>query len=196
MTYDTILEAVAQALADDHEKRTGTKLHRALFKDTAATAISAYISTLSPDVSGLVERLKETADVCRAHELNEIWIEDLEEAADALTALSLQLAAERKRVEVLTHAIEQLHGPLSVASLTARAETAEASLTLAQEENERLRKALEWYEDQASAMARYSIQVKPEAMMAIVTSMSLDAGQRARAALSTTSKGKDKTDAE
>jgi hypothetical protein len=55
-------------------------------------------------------------------------------------------------------------------------------------ENERLRKAVEWYGEQAEAMARYALVIKPLAMEAIVTSMSLDAGSRARAALQTEGK--------
>lgn len=47
-----------------------------------------------------------------------------------------------------------------------------------------LEKALEWYGEQAEAMARHTIAINPKAMEAIVTCLSLDGGNRARAALS------------
>jgi hypothetical protein len=50
-------------------------------------------------------------------------------------------------------------------------------------ELKRLRTALEWYGEQAEASARHTIVINPKALEAIVTSLSLDAGGRARAAL-------------
>jgi hypothetical protein len=46
-----------------------------------------------------------------------------------------------------------------------------------------IKKTLEWYGEQASAMSRYTIAINATAMEAVVTSMALDAGGRAAKAL-------------
>jgi hypothetical protein len=47
-----------------------------------------------------------------------------------------------------------------------------------------LTEALEWYREQADAAARHSIKVSPNALTAIIQALALDAGGRAKAALS------------
>jgi hypothetical protein len=49
--------------------------------------------------------------------------------------------------------------------------------------NTSMKNALEWYQEQAEAAARHSIQVNTEALMAIVQALALDAGSRAKTAL-------------
>jgi hypothetical protein len=49
--------------------------------------------------------------------------------------------------------------------------------------NTSMKNALEWYQEQAEAAARHSIQVNTEALMAIVQALALDEGSRAKTAL-------------
>ena len=50
-------------------------------------------------------------------------------------------------------------------------------------EVERLRKALEWYSEKAFAINKFLLAKKSEAVMAVVTELSLDNGNKAKAAL-------------
>lgn len=131
---------------------------------TAALELVRNLSTLSPDVSGLVERLREMASVKTSALYSQRKY--LSEAADALASLSLQLAAvegERDKWLSVAHALStsgmsrrrftEIYGPKlgTIINNTTvkreeskRANDAEASLSAAQEENERLRKALDF----------------------------------------------------
>lgn len=208
-SHETALEAAAHAYA----VATGyyVPFHAGLSSDSAnsirkgvSSAISAYISTLSPDVSGLVDRLRKALEPFakysgdRRHLKQRFFLQLLvcpegddhpenygphfdraRDAIDALSSLSLQLAAtERERDDIADkcdNALENLDG------MRTRAETAEASLSAALAENERLRKALadmlppklDWREADADG---YYVHHKASAI------------RDARAALSTPSK--------
>lgn len=96
-SHETALDAAAKELLAHGEFGTSADVNHRNSRIAAKAAISAYISTLSPDVSGLVERLRTKAETCRADEVDATWVEDLSEAADALASLSLQLAAVEKK---------------------------------------------------------------------------------------------------
>lgn len=227
-SHDTALEAARSAI-----RAAAFRDPMADISSLAEVVLSAYISTLSPDVSGLVERLRTKAETCRADEVDATWVEDLSEAADALASLSLQLAAVEKKplnlgvtkewfekqaakegdLEIgagsrkLTSTInltpEEMNEfeRLAHEALPQWAQDKIASLTAAQEENERLRTALEkierWFGEfpptgdywpsggEMSYAACYGSNGERDFMRGV-----------ARDALSTPSKGKDKTDAE
>jgi hypothetical protein len=109
------------------------------------------------------------------------WNNDAHAMFYALLARDAELAALKKQVEELTaeakrlesrlkvadHTIEMLHGPLSVAALTARADAAEAEAVA-------LRKALEFYAD----VSKY-----PAPLTGGMGDLWADCGRIARAAL-------------
>lgn len=181
-SHDTALEAAASVIATARKTLAPSEL--------AELVLSACISTLSPDVSGLVERLRNgpvgyISEVGSFHTPPDaLHIE----AADALTALSLQLAAKDSALRL---ANEQWEGAIeTLRESKTRAETAEASLTLAQEENERLRAASE---AEAALKAIRDIAALDDEIgnsSAIVMSRMADIFQHADATLSTPSKAK------
>lgn len=97
----------------------------------------AYISTLSPGVSDMEERLRYVVDEQMAPPGLTVFFR---EAADALASLSAQLAVKDSALRLANEQWESAIETLRKSK--GRAETAEASLSAAQEENERLRKAL------------------------------------------------------
>lgn len=194
-SHDTALEAARTAI-----RKAAFRDPMADISSLAEVVLSAYISTLSPDVSGLVERLKDPIGPG-----SKLWPDGNKpdplcvEAADALTALSLQLAAvEKERDSYAQHSVEnsmrafnwmaahdalkagvpyEYPTPEDVPNIVARAETAEASLTLAQEENERLRAAVKVG---SNYIERYHFAAESRNATALVARM--------RATLSTPSK--------
>lgn len=199
------LEAAIAAVADSEGWNPEDM---AITRQTAEAAIRAYLSALPAPDGELVERYAQ-----RSEEMSEggkyAWWAALADLlrGQASTILSLNQANEalmqertslietkREQIERLTRERDEAN---SAASRWAQ-EASEASLLLAQsiEHQSRAeaaeaqvrncREALDWYGEKAEALARYATHSPPQTsgMMAVVQTMALDGGQKARAALS------------
>lgn len=158
-SHKEALEAACAAVVLGTDK-DGNQVH--LSPAEADLAISSYLSALSPDVSGLVERLRKVSSTLKEYGWGDVMVDPPKEAADALASLSLQLAAvegERDNaLEQVTAAVDDYNDALKsgdtqlMASLSAVQEELAANIKARNdfarecgrswEENERLRKAL------------------------------------------------------
>lgn len=132
MTHEEALEAATSELLDYGEFGTTVEEHIRNCRRAAKATVSAYLSSLSPDVGELCERLKKT--LCDYQDLL-----TTRQAADMLTALSAKLGVAERELGATVRKFNCDNADQfweNISKLRARAEAAEA-------ENARLREALQ-----------------------------------------------------